>query len=616
MQSISKPLALLLFSLVCTISYAQHDIHQGTSEGDSLYKEAKSLLESLQQNPSIQSSSRTAGDEYYQLNDTAYTYHFTAVNDSVLVRKVSREYDDNLKYSSYTDFIKDDIWRPSYKVFYKINEYGNNVYYLAQKWDATINDLRNSFKYDYNYNEKGQDTLIIRYLWDTETDQWKYNWKFESAYNDEGQQVNHTKLKYDLSLQQWIPQSGYKMIYKNGLIKERYNVKNNGAGEQESGTYNSYFYDTHNNVVLDSIFYYNSTSQAYEFRFYKGSKLIYENDLVMIQYDSSVDDTGTASNYHRIHYSYHINKEIFSRMDSIYGWNSEISAFEWMLRTQMEYDEAGRRTKFINVGYTKEIWQFTEAGTLKLYEYYIWDKALKYWIGQTKRENKFSSDNKILLTKIYRSWGWNETDWNDFPQYIDYYNYISVGINRKEIAVCDYHTIPRDTVYQANDSLKLVIYQTREILSIPEITFNGDTLITTAYTGAVYNWIDCNTGNIIFAGDNKYYFGRSGSYKVEVELDDCRKESVCIDATVTSTASEILQEVMIYPNPFTDLLSFGYQPDKYNQLMVISPEGKVIYSAPLDPGNGTVNLNFLKNGVYIIKLTGNENIYSKKVIKE
>lgn len=248
-------------------------------------------------------------------------------------------------------------------------------------------------------------------------------------------------------------------------------------------------------------------------------------------------------------------------------------------------------------------------------EYYSWDKNSKYWVGQLKIENKFNSDDKKLSQKIYRAWAGNETDWSH-PQYIDYYNYKSVGINRKEIAVCGDLTIPRDTIYQTNDSLKLVIYQTQDVVSSPEITLNGDILIAPEYSGAVYKWIDCNTGSVFSTDNNKYYFTTSGSYKVEAELYNCTIVSACIDATVTSTASERLQEVMIYPNPFTDRLRFDNRTDKYNELLVINPEGKVIYSAPLDPGNGAVDLSFLKNGMYIIKLTGNENTYSKKIIKE
>lgn len=73
----------------------------------------------------------------------------------------------------------------------------------------------------------------------------------------------------------------------------------------------------------------------------------------------------------------------------------------------------------------------------------------------------------------------------------------------------------------------------------------------------------------------------------------------------------------VYPNPFKDVVTFNNlsQDFKNGLVTVYSLTGKVVYNKVLK--GKTVNLAFLSNGVYIIKLEGtNSKVVTKKIIKK
>jgi hypothetical protein len=80
-----------------------------------------------------------------------------------------------------------------------------------------------------------------------------------------------------------------------------------------------------------------------------------------------------------------------------------------------------------------------------------------------------------------------------------------------------------------------------------------------------------------------------------------------------STSTNDLSKIKFYPNPTTKTLNFeGLNPD--TQLEIYSIDGRKIKDLEIN-NVGTVDLN-LPSGVYLIKLTHNESVISRKIIIE
>ncbi len=71
-------------------------------------------------------------------------------------------------------------------------------------------------------------------------------------------------------------------------------------------------------------------------------------------------------------------------------------------------------------------------------------------------------------------------------------------------------------------------------------------------------------------------------------------------------------ELQVYPNPFKSKIKFNTTAD-INLVEVYNLKSQLMFSQK--PRNKTINLSHLKPGVYVLKLSSNNNSYFKKVIK-
>ena len=92
-----------------------------------------------------------------------------------------------------------------------------------------------------------------------------------------------------------------------------------------------------------------------------------------------------------------------------------------------------------------------------------------------------------------------------------------------------------------------------------------------------YQWIDCNSGEIIEMGTSPIYEPtESGSYSVEIGLGNCKLITECIDVIYSSNISEPYpNKLNIYPNPSTGNIYFN-QPIK-GKMKVLDIHGKSVF---------------------------------------
>ncbi len=76
------------------------------------------------------------------------------------------------------------------------------------------------------------------------------------------------------------------------------------------------------------------------------------------------------------------------------------------------------------------------------------------------------------------------------------------------------------------------------------------------------------------------------------------------------------KQLLVYPNPFNDAISFNYEGSDVNaKLFIYDLMGREVMQHSISNGLNTLELNELVNTTYILKLVEKEGIYTQKIIK-
>lgn len=97
----------------------------------------------------------------------------------------------------------------------------------------------------------------------------------------------------------------------------------------------------------------------------------------------------------------------------------------------------------------------------------------------------------------------------------------------------------------------------------------GSTL-TAATSGAEFQWIDCDNGNILISGETDQSFSpvTDGTYAVIVTENGCQAQSDCFSVVVSGTKeSRFRSEISLYPNPARDVVEIDLGK-KYDYVVI------------------------------------------------
>jgi hypothetical protein len=186
-------------------------------------------------------------------------------------------------------------------------------------------------------------------------------------------------------------------------------------------------------------------------------------------------------------------------------------------------------------------------------------------------------------------------------------------------SVCDSYTAPDGQIYTTSGlktaiipnavgcdstiTIELTVFYTNDLdLSISQ---TGNTLTANA-TGATYQWVDCDNGNVIISGETNQSFtpSVSGNYAVIITQNGCTDTSACQSMTVVSTEdfSTTLEMTRIYPNPNTGsfTVAFGMQLNNAT-INVTDVLGKTVYSSQASGDKHNIQLDEAK-GIYFVSI--------------
>jgi PKD-like domain/Ig-like domain CHU_C associated/Secretion system C-terminal sorting domain/Beta-propeller repeat len=148
----------------------------------------------------------------------------------------------------------------------------------------------------------------------------------------------------------------------------------------------------------------------------------------------------------------------------------------------------------------------------------------------------------------------------------------------------------------------------------PDInTTSGFNSVTADQTGAMYQWLDCNNSFNIISGETSqsYNIFSNGSYAVEINLNGCVDTSSCITINNVGIENMNTSELVVYPNPTVDLFSIAGNLDvSAVEILDITGKSILLFSPALQ-----YNIESLRNGTYIVKITSGEHVILTQLIK-
>lgn len=156
------------------------------------------------------------------------------------------------------------------------------------------------------------------------------------------------------------------------------------------------------------------------------------------------------------------------------------------------------------------------------------------------------------------------------------------------------------------------------------ITQNGNELFANQ-DNALYQWIDCDNGNIPISGETNQLFiaQTNGNYAVEITSGTCIDTSICLSVATLGVESEDydIRGINIYPNPTRTKLNILFTNTFIGNnidIHVYDINGRLIQQSHenINVNQITINVEELSSGTYFIKLSSDEYTISKLFIKK
>ena len=138
---------------------------------------------------------------------------------------------------------------------------------------------------------------------------------------------------------------------------------------------------------------------------------------------------------------------------------------------------------------------------------------------------------------------------------------------------------------------------------------------TAQATNATYQWIDCQTGIISGATNADFTARVNGSYQVEVTQNGCVDTSACFAITNVGVQEAELIDVLLYPNPTSDVLYIDKGSNIKLEITITNSVGATVYYRSTESQITTVEMKKMATGMYVVTMQNELGIKMEKVIK-
>jgi hypothetical protein len=153
---------------------------------------------------------------------------------------------------------------------------------------------------------------------------------------------------------------------------------------------------------------------------------------------------------------------------------------------------------------------------------------------------------------------------------------------------------------------------------VASVVLQGDTTATAFPADLSYQWLNCETGEMITSATNQILQPIGGDYQVIVSNSfGCSDTTSCV--TITNFANLNEQDfsnlVSIYPNPSNDVIFINLPENQIFILNLRDVNGKVLRTINSTKAMETFSLANFENGVYFLQFENEAGSFTKRIIK-
>ena len=153
----------------------------------------------------------------------------------------------------------------------------------------------------------------------------------------------------------------------------------------------------------------------------------------------------------------------------------------------------------------------------------------------------------------------------------------------------------------------------------------GDTLtlLATTIAGASYLWSGPNGFTSTLQNpmvSNATTLVMAGTYAVTVTVNGCTSnaENILVIVNTTVGGNNMLNKhnITIYPNPTSDKVTMNYNGVNLISYTIYNSLGAIVQQGNIYHGSNLIDVSAFANGIYTIRVIGNDGVYQQKLVKE
>lgn len=247
-------------------------------------------------------------------------------------------------------------------------------------------------------------------------------------------------------------------------------------------------------------------------------------------------------------------------------------------------------------------------------------------------EQNYSFDKTELVgeTVFIRVFSYGSDEGGVFSLCTSEINCETVTADAGTIAICDGETYSfgsqklKDAgtfqeIFHSENGCDSIVDITLSVHSVDASVIQDGMTLTAINANAIYQWVDCNHGNMPIPNETQNSFTSSaeGNFAVMVTENNCTMMSECYDLRITGMKDEPPVGIRIFPNPVVHSLQIQINNIEENiRLELLSLNGLILadehfYDSPII----LFPMEKWRSGVYILRVTTKEKISLHTLLK-
>lgn len=147
------------------------------------------------------------------------------------------------------------------------------------------------------------------------------------------------------------------------------------------------------------------------------------------------------------------------------------------------------------------------------------------------------------------------------------------------------------------------------------VTQDNEIFTTVPVQGATYQWINCETEQVVATTAN-FTATANGLYKLVATLGNCSEETTCYEVEGLKTDMLDALNLMIYPNPTTGTIAIEVSTSMVDKVEILDVNGRLVETVICNSANPSLSLAQYENGVYLVRIHADGKQVVRRVTKQ